>query len=153
DARLKQETIGQSTADLQPGTSYLDNPDFSSYMTDVRVGFNTSPWQSVSLSAHYRRYENDSQYKTNQVPQPPGGYPGLLRWRDLLTDEVEAKLVWRPCPWLKTTLSYQYVTTDYTQETRPAFNVSPPVVYSTGGVIGAGNYDAHIYSLGLTFTP
>ena len=141
------------TATFSPKTSFLEEPSFSSQLTDFRVGFNTSPWQKVSLSAHYRRYENDSRYRTNQVPQPVGGYPGLISWRDLLTDEVETKLVLRPCAWFKTTLSYQFVTTDYRQDTRPAFRVSPPIIYSPGGEILAGKYDSHIYSLGMTFTP
>jgi hypothetical protein len=122
-------------------------------LTDVRAGFNTSPWPIVSLSAHYRRYEDDSRYKTNQVPQPVGGYPGLIRWRDLLTDEIEAKLVLRPSTWLKATLSYQFVTTDYKQDTRSAFDIAPPTTYSPGGYILAGKYDSHIYSLGASITP
>jgi cytochrome c len=154
DARLQQETIGQSDSDIQPAAvSFLENPSFSSRLSDLRAGFNTSPWQRVSLSAHYRRYESDSQYKTNQVPQPVGGYPGLLSWRDLVTDEVEAKLVFRPFTWLKTTLSYQIVTTDFKQDTRPAFDVVPPITYSPGGFILAGKYESHIYSLGAIWTP
>jgi hypothetical protein len=155
DARLKQETIGQSDSDIQtPAQSFIENPSFTSRLWDVRAGFNTSPWQSVSLSAHYRRYEDDSHYKTNDVPQPVGGYPGFPSWRDLLTDEVETKLVWRPSTWLKTTLSYQIVNTDYKQDTRPAFLVGPPtLIVSPGGYILAGKYHSHLYSLGLTLNP
>jgi Planctomycete cytochrome C len=153
DARLKQETIGQSDSEIQPVDSYLERPSFTSQAADFRAGFNTAPWQRVSLNAHYRHYENDSHYKTNEVPQPVGGYPGLISRRELLTDEIEAKLILRPCTWLKTTLTYQIVTTDYKQDTRPAFDTAPPAIYSTGGHILAGEYDSHIYSLGATFTP
>jgi mono/diheme cytochrome c family protein len=156
DARLQQETIDQTDNDLQPavpGGSFAENPSFSSRLSDLRVGFNTSPWQAVSWSAHYRRYEDDSRYKTNEVPQPAGGYPGLISWRDLLTDEVETKLVLRPCSWVKTTLTYQYLTTVYKQDTRTAFDPTTLIVNSPGGRILAGTYDSHIYSLGNTVTP
>ncbi len=153
DARLKQETLGQRDADIQPTQSFLENPSYTSQVTDVRAGFNTSPWERMSLSAHYRRYESDSRYKTNDIPQPVGGYPGLIRWRDQITDEVEAKLVLRVAAWLKTTLSYQIVRTDYNQDNRPAFDADPLTVYSTGGYILGGRYDSHIYSGGMTLTP
>jgi mono/diheme cytochrome c family protein len=96
DARFKQETIGQSESDIQPGASFIENPSFTSRMADWRAGFHTSPWQRVSLSGHYRLYQNESRYRTNQAPQPEGGYPGLISRRDLSTDEVEARLVVRP---------------------------------------------------------
>jgi mono/diheme cytochrome c family protein len=153
DGRFKQDRIGQSESDLQAPTSYLEKPADSSQLTDYRVGFSTSPWSIASLSAHYRRYEDDSRYRTNDVPIPVGGYPGFLIWRDLITDEVETKLTLRPASWLKATLSYQYLTTEYRQDTRPAFSALPPVSLSPGGELMAGQYDSHIYSLGLTFTP
>lgn len=153
DARLQQESVGQSSADLQPGVSFLEKPSFSSHASDFRAGFNTSPWEPVSFTAHYRRYENESRYKTNRVLQPLGGYPGFIKWRDVLKDEVEAKLTWRALSWLKTTLSYQFVTTDYKQDTRAAFDLVPPVVYTPGGELLAGQYDSHIYSVGATMTP
>jgi mono/diheme cytochrome c family protein len=154
DARLKQEDIDQSESDLQSmGDSFLENPSYESRMSDLRTGFNTSPWRDVSWSAHYRRYENDSHYDTNRLRQPVGGYPGLIRWQEMLTDETETKLVLRPLTWLKTTLSYQYVTTDYRQNTRPAFDAPPAKPYSRGGNILANEYDSHIYSVGATITP
>jgi hypothetical protein len=155
DARFRQETIGQSNSDIQPAPaqSFLENTSFRSSLADFRLGFSTSPWQSVTLSAHYRRYDDDSHYKTNQVSQPIGGYPGLLSWRDLVTDEVETKLVLHPVTWLKTTLTYQLLSTDYKQDTRPAYDVGVAPPYSDGGFILAGKYDAHIYSIGATLTP
>ena len=77
---------------LQASGNYIDNPNYSSQSIDMRAGFSTSPWRSISLSAHYRRYEDDSNYQPNQNVQPVGGYPGFPRSRDLLTDEAEAKL-------------------------------------------------------------
>jgi hypothetical protein len=153
DGRLKQESIGQVDTKIQPNASFLENPSYSSQGSDFRAGFSTSPWQRVSLTSHYRRYEDDSHYKTNDVPQPLGGYPGLISRRDQIGDEIEAKLVLRVAKWLKTTLTYQIVTTDYKQDTHPAYDVNPVTIYSPGGYILAGRYDSHIYSLGTTLTP
>jgi hypothetical protein len=154
DARLRQETLDQSDSDIQSSGSFIEEPSFNSRLLDVRGGFNTSPWEWAGLSAHYRRYEDDSHYKTNEPPQPIGGYPGFIRYRELITDEIEAKLSLRPCEWLKTALSYQYVTTDYRQNNRPGYTPGPPpATYSPGGDILAGKYDSHIYSLGAAFTP
>jgi len=154
DGRLQQQRISQAEADFQPNASqsFLENPTYSSDLTDVRAGFSTSPWQNASLSAHYRYYENDTHYDTNAIPQPPGGYPGFIASRDLVENEVEAKLVLRPLHWLKTTLSYQYVKTDYNQNNRPAVDPFLGIV-SPGGYILAGKSDSHIYSFGATATP
>ncbi len=153
DARFKQETIGQSESDIQPEASFLENPSFKSHATDLRAGFNTSPWRNASLTAHYRHYENDSRYDTNDVPQPLGGYPGFISHRDQISDEIEAKLVLRLRSWLKTTFSYQIVDTDYKQDTRPSYDLDPLTIYSPGGYILAGESDSHIYSFGATLTP
>jgi hypothetical protein len=153
DARLKQETIDQSTSDIQTGPSFVENPSFTSRLADFRAGFNTSPWRQVSLSAHYRYYENESHYKTNDVPQPEGGYPGLIRDREVATDEVEARLVVRPASWLKTTLAYQILSTDYRQTTRLAYDLGTGTTNSSGGHILSGEQLAHVYSVGLTVTP
>ena len=51
-------------------------------------------------------------------------------------------------------MSYQYLTTDFNQDTNPAFDPGPPpAVFSPGGPILAGESDSHVYGLGLTFTP
>jgi hypothetical protein len=149
EVRLQQETIGQSTSDLQPSGDYIDNPNFSSQMYDMRAGFSTSPWRSISLSAHYRRYDNDSNYQPNQNTQPPGGYPGFLRSRDLLTDEIESKLAWHPNTWLKTTFTYQILTSKFHSDTVTA---SPPFA-SAGGSLLAGETDAQVYSVDTMWTP
>jgi len=127
DKRFQQEKIAQTDSDIQPAPalSFAEDTTYTSRLYDARAGLSTSPWQSVSFSAHYRRYEDDSRYKTNEVAQPVGGYPGFISWRDLLTDEAEAKLSLRPLNWLKTMFTYQFVTTDYKQDTRTAFTLVP----------------------------
>ena len=153
ELRLKQETIGQSDSDLQSSGNYIDNPNFSSQTIDMRAGFSTSPWRVVSLSAHYRRYENDSNYQPNQNVQPVGGYPGFLRSRELLTDEVETKLAWHPNAWLKTALTYQYLTAHFWSDTEVGTATIPPAVVSPGGSLLAGKTDSQVYSIDTMWIP
>ena len=154
ELRLQQQSIGQAAqlSDFfNDNNDFLQNTAFSSRLSDLRVGFSTSPWQSVAFSAHYRRYEADSQYQNNRNEQPHGvpgfGYPGFIRARDLLTDEAEAKMVLHPCAWCKSSLSYRFVTTSYWTDTDPI-----PGDISPGGNLLSGQYDAHIISLNTTIT-
>src|SRR5204862_3097239 len=73
--------------------------------------------------------------------------------RELETDEVEAKLVCRPARWLKTTLTYQLVATDFHTTTDPATDPFSPISASPGGRFFAGNQDAHVYSVNAVLTP
>jgi hypothetical protein len=153
DARLQQRDIGQSDADLQPSGDFMRDVDFSSRLTDLRGGFNTSPWRKISFSSHYRYYDHESRYRNQQPPQPVGGYPGFINAREVETDEIAAKLTLHPASWFKTTLSCQFSTTDYWTDTNPAFSTTPPGSISPGGNILAGEQAARLYSLGLTLTP
>lgn len=153
EARCQQERIGQSDSDLQTTGNFVENPTYRSLMSDIRTGFNTSPWRSVSLSAHYRRYEDDNRFDTNQPTEPIGGYPGFLRDQYVLTDEFEGKLVLHPCYWFKPTLTYQHVVTDYREDTNPAFNPTFLTPIGPGGSLLAGRYRADIWSAGATFIP
>ena len=51
EARAQQQSIGQSDFDVQPGFIYGENPDYANQVTDLRFGFNTSPWRQVNWSA------------------------------------------------------------------------------------------------------
>jgi hypothetical protein len=167
DTRFQQEQIGQSEdgLDLDTGTQILlRDTDASSDLKDFRAGFSVSPWQRVSLTANYRHRikESDYDHRLDQTPAgtPGNGYSAFIREREMESDEVEAKLVARPVSWLKTTLSYQYVTTDFTTVTDPStLNTVDPdtgdplVIPYPGGGISAGKYDAHVYSLNATLTP
>lgn len=151
DVRLEQDSIDENENDLQPSGNYVQDVAYSSRLKDIRLGFSTSPWQPVSFTADYRRYENDSDYPPNAPPQPAGGYPDYFISRELITDEVEAKLVARPYNWLKTTLSYQYLETDYRDDANPA--VFGNTVVSTGGDTLTGRYDSQTYTISAILTP
>jgi hypothetical protein len=153
EARLEQESIGQSDVDLQSTGIFRERTDFSSELTDFRAGFSTSPWRWMTLTAHYRRYENESHYPSVAPPEPGGGYPDFFRSRDLLTDEVETKLVVRPCNWLKTSLSYQIVSTDFRDVANAGSNITSHAVYSPAGNLLTGQTDSQRYSIGAVITP
>jgi hypothetical protein len=154
EVRLEQDSIGQTDSDLQSTGNFAENTDFSSQLTDFRVGFSTSPWRWMTFSAHYRRYENDSHYPRTGPPQPDaGGYPDFFRSRELLTDETETKLVVRPCNWLKTTLSCQFLTTDFRDDANAASNVTSHVVFSPAGNTLTGRFESEIYSIATVLTP
>jgi hypothetical protein len=162
EVRLRQERIGESWDQPNDGSFVYDpslsfNEVFTSYMYDWQVGFNTSPLSWASLSAHYRQYDDDSHYDViNDIEGgvPNLGYPGFLNARDLLTDEVEARLALRPVNWLKTSFAYKLMDTDYRTTTYPAI-FPPPVntIISPGGTIPAGESDVQVYSLNAIFTP
>jgi Planctomycete cytochrome C len=161
ETRLRQERINQSQGQTGDASSQFDpefalDTRFTSQLYDWRVGFNTSPWRWVSLSAHYRQYDDYSHYDNYNDQQPLGqpglGYPGFILARDVLTDEIEGKVTLRPVNWFKTTLSYKQLHTDYHTDTDPAaFNAN--FIISDGGELLAGRSDLHIYSLNTTFTP
>lgn len=151
DVRLKQDSIGENENDLQSSGNYVENVAYSSEMKDIRAGFSTSPWRTVSFTADYRRYENDSQYPPNAPAQPPGGYPDYFRSRELITDEFETRLVMRPCNWFKTTLSYEYLETDFRDVANPAL-IDNFVVAPGGGTL-TGRSDSQIYTISAILTP
>jgi hypothetical protein len=160
EARFQEERIGQFEEDTDGLNPFLRNTAARSELKDWRAGFNTSPWRRVSLSAHYRRYDNKSDYDTTLKAYGPGqptydGYPAFIRWRDLLWSEAETRLTVQPAGWLKTTLSYKWLADDYRTAADP---VNDPASGRAGGItpgtaLLAGQYHAHIVSVNATMTP
>jgi hypothetical protein len=163
DGRFRQEEIGQFEEQLGGNQyAFMRDTDARHRWYDVRGGFRISPWQRLSLNAHYRYRDRDNHYdqETDQLynffgqPIPGLGYPAFITARQTYGDEVEAKLVWRPLNWLKTTFSYKLVATDYETTTEPVPNFLPTLPpLSPGGQILAGTYDAHFYSVNAALTP
>jgi hypothetical protein len=154
EGRLQQEAIGQSSEETGGFTSYLLETDATSKLEDLRAGFNTSPWRRVSLSGQYRYYDQRSDYNNFNKQSSPGqvypGYPGFILWRDLLSQEAEMKLSLQLAPWLKTTLSYQWLDSDYRTATEPSPN---QILLVPGGSLLAGTYTAHTAAFNATLTP
>jgi hypothetical protein len=158
DARFQEETLGQyETMDggLNP---FLRNADTQSDTLDYRFGFNTSPWRRISLSAHYRNFDRQTDYDNLQKEafgEPYQGYPGFILWRDLLSEEAQTKLAWQVNAWLKATASYQWRRNEYETATEEVADGAAgiPDGISPGGRIFAGRYEAHIPALNLTLSP
>jgi hypothetical protein len=157
EARLEQDNIGQfdqlaANQEILNREVFTQHTDFASRASDVRVGFDTSPWRFISMSAHVRRFDNDSDYDSAPLVQPiQTAYPTFIRSRDLNTDEVEARVILHPSAFFKTTLSYQYQSTDYNLNTRPF--ASAGNLISPGGELPSGEQRAQIYSISATLTP
>jgi len=162
EGRLQQESIGQyeQSIDQSGGgfQNFLRDTDASSDLRDWRVGFSTSPWTRASLTAHFRQFQRLASYDHLLDIVPPGdfspegpndGYSAFIRSRDVTTDEIDARLTLRATRWLKATLGYKYVQTDYWTETDPALGGAA----SPGGWILSGDQRAHVYTAGLTLTP
>ncbi len=156
DARFRQDTVGQYEQEINGLTPFLRNTDMKSDLKDFRVGFNTSPWRRLSLSGHYRRYDNQTDYDTT-LKEPLGlqGYPAFIRSRDLLSEEAQSKLSFQWTAWLQTSLSYQWMKNHYRTATDPVADLSSnlPGGISPGGGLLAGTYDSQLTSFNATLSP
>ncbi|HEX3987886.1 MAG TPA: c-type cytochrome domain-containing protein [Verrucomicrobiae bacterium] len=157
EAHLQQEDISQydqfsASQDILNKAVFIQHTDYHNQMSDLRTGFDTSPWRWVSLVGQFRRYQSDSQYDSGPLIQPVAtAYPTFLLDRQIITDEVEAKLVLHLSPRFKTMLSYQYEADDYDVTTRPFATFGVPI--SPGGALTAGEGHSGIYSINSTWTP
>ncbi len=157
EGRLEQQDIGQfdqfsAKQDIVNKAVFTQHTIFASQSSDVRLGFDTSPWRWMSLNAHYRYDGEDSRYNSSKLIQPiVTAYPTFITHRDLNTHEFEARLVLHPSSLFKTTLTYQYHDTAYDVTTR---RFAPfTTVISPGGELPAGTERGQIFSISATLTP
>ena len=152
DGRFAQDSIGQFESD-SPGSpdAFTLKTDYGNRLEDVRAGFSTSPWRWVALNAHYRYRDSDSDY--NHLVDTNPGYPGFIRHRKILTDEVETKLVLQPVSWLKTAFTYQWTRSDYFTTTDSLLGIPFYGDVSPGGQVFASRDNAHVYGFNATFIP
>ena len=157
DTQVEQERISQferDDTDPENPPAFLRDTDASNDRWWARAGFNSSPWRWLSFGAHYKRQVSDSDYNHNVdetyfggVPAPNPGYSAFILNRKIDGDEVQARVVLRPSRWLKTTLTYQNVHSDFSTTTDPV----------PGGTedesVQAGKYRAHVYGMNLAVTP
>jgi mono/diheme cytochrome c family protein len=157
EGRLQQQDIGQfdqfsSTEDVLNKAVFAQHTIFAGRSRDVRLGFDTSPWRFVSLSAHYRYDGDDSRYDSSKLLQPsPTAYPTFITHRDVNTHEFEAQLVLHPSSLFKTTLSYKYHDTTYDVTTRPY--VLFDSIISPGGELQSAAERGQTLSVRATLTP
>jgi hypothetical protein len=165
DTRFRQEWLDHFERDENNprGSEFLRDTDASTDLREVRTGFTVSPWTRVSLNASYRFQSSESDYDhlVDTTPRPldptfgidpRNGYPAFIRSRDIDLHAVETRLVVHPANWVKATLKYQYVATDYRTDTDSSVDLFTRTL-QPGGETLAGNYDAHIYSANATLTP
>ena len=156
EARFQQDELGEYDQELSGLSPFLRRTDMKSDLQDLRLGFNTSPWRRISWNADFRRYDNATDYET-PFKDPPTlqGYPGFIRWRDLLSEEAQTRLSVQVTAWLKTTLSYDWLQNHYRTDTDPVNGVvaNLPANISPGGSLLAGRYNSQIASLNATLTP
>lgn len=161
EARFQQEDYGQYERQavddgLGGAEDFLRDTDARARLWDVRAGATVSPWPRWTFEAGYRHRLSETDFppgRDEDLSDLPGnGYPAFIRARDLRTDEVAARLVWRAATWLKATLKYQYLISRYDTETAAA---SEPLTGEAlpGGRLRAGDHHAHVYSLNTTLTP
>ena len=157
EGRFSQDRIGQfeNEAGVPPDALpdfFARNTDFANNLADLRAGFSTSPWRWMTLNAHYRWRDSDSDYDhlldTNNVVPPGEGYSAFTRHREITTQEAEARLVLHPLAWLKTTLSYQRTTSHFS-------SIKPPVgggISPGGGILDSATL-ADVYGLNAVVVP
>ena len=151
EGRWRQEDVGEHSEALGGNPApFLLRRDVHRDWQDYRAGFNVSPWSKASLNGWYQHRDRHTEFDEAQdelFPNVPNnGYPGFIRERDTFTDEVGARLVLRPRPWLRTTLAYRLIATDFDA-------VTDATTTSPGGPIQQGTYDASIYSFNVALTP
>lgn len=165
EARWDQQSIGQFEEQVGGDHAFLRDTDASSQLQEYKTGFAISPWVPVSWETQVKFKENDSGYnhrRDEAFGGPNVGYSAFIRSRRVESEEVETKLVLRPARWLKTTLSYRLVASDYHTATDPVIVPEviipglppfPASITTPGGEVFAGNYDAHVFSLNNTLNP
>jgi len=148
DARWEDERIGQFEEQIGGDHAFLRDTDAHNVRQRYQLGFNTSPWRMVSFTAQVNQRMSDTDYTHLRDDSAEEGYPAFIRDRKIATDEFLTKLAIKPAKWLKTTLSYRLMSTEYFTATDPVSSGISP-----GGRIFAGNSDGHVFSLNASVTP
>ncbi|HUA69348.1 MAG TPA: hypothetical protein VMA13_12435, partial [Candidatus Saccharimonadales bacterium] len=139
DARVEEQSVSESE---QEGYGQLtDRTEATSERYNLCAGFNTSPWTWFEWNAQYQRQYSDTDYNhladvfvtplgNPLFVSPSNGYPAFILSRKIQGDGFATKLTLRPVVWLRTTLNYQYTTTDYSSKTDPDgfFGVGGPIL-------------------------
>jgi hypothetical protein len=161
EARLQQENVDQfeqQTINDPVGNAsdFLRDTEARSDLWEARTGFTISPWTFLSLDGSYRRASRDTSYDhardLDASGLPGNGYPAFILGRDVVSDDWQARLVWRATRWLKTTFKYQHVNTRIDNRTDDVANPLTGIVIP-GGRIRSGDYEADIYSVGASLSP
>lgn len=160
EARLQQEEYGQferqAVGEDFGALDFLRDTDARADLWDVRAGATVSPWTRLAFDTGYRYRANKTDFLTGRdldaSPEPGNGYPDFIRAREIATDEVHARVVWRAATWIKAGLKYQYLATRYDSQTDPLLDPLSGGLWP-GGRLRAGEHRAHVYSFNASLTP
>ena len=153
DASLKEELYSRNWDQTGGPHDVQLASDASVLWQDYRLGFYSSPWTRISFGGHYRYRDRRTDYDPD-LAVSDGAYPGLIRERDVLANEVEARVIVRPVSWLKTTLTYRWNDSDFrTRIGSISEDVADPGGATRGGSDIAGRYESHTVSANLSLTP
>lgn len=130
-------------------TNVLHDADTNVFRQQYTVGFNTSPFRRVTLSAHYRWIMEQNRY--DNTANSTAGYPGIITEQDFTTDQVVARLTLRPHAKVMVALQYKLRATDIHTDNKGIF-LSGTTLVPAGSVL-SGNYDANTYTVSATVTP
>jgi hypothetical protein len=156
DAQFSEDNYSiyqaEDTTELQRETAA------NAFRYDLKTGYSISPWRWADWTTQFERQSSDTDY--NQLTDlwqgvfgPTNGYPAFILNREIVSDGIESKLVLHPTRWLKTTLSYQLTSTDYSSKTDPAYDAILAELVSGGGYIADGRSHSQTYGLSATLTP
>ncbi len=150
EARFEEDSISEFQQDSGNFTddAFYRKTDADNTTEDIHGGFDTSPWRWFGLNAQFRYYSSDTEYNQLLDSTPLSGYPAFILGRTIKTDQGDVKMIFKPSPWLRTTVNYQIVRTGYSSLTDPvSAGISP------GGPLMTGLYDARTYAIGTTLVP
>jgi hypothetical protein len=146
EARWTEQQLDLSERETSNSTlAFRRQTDTDVFRQDYRLGFNSSPLAKITLGGRYRHSINDNDY--DHSLDTIGGYPAHITGQDFTTDEVMARIGWRPCAQFNTAFTYQFVSTRTETATAGVPLLAPQ------GSRQSGEYDASIYSLSATIAP
>ncbi|MDG1892295.1 MAG: hypothetical protein P8L18_13370 [Verrucomicrobiota bacterium] len=159
DARIKQESIGQSEEGLLDDgfaarEDFMRKTNARGNHVSIETGTTLSPWKKWTFNPTYgykRRHHTfrhpiDSDLGT----EPANGYPAFILERLTEGHNWGVKTRWKPLNWIHFRLSYENGQTEYrTGLGSIALNGKA----YPGGKAHSGNYDTHAYRLTMTLTP
>ncbi|HEX3718983.1 MAG TPA: c-type cytochrome domain-containing protein [Verrucomicrobiae bacterium] len=159
EAESQEESV--SEYQMEDPAEFMRDTAANNHLYNFKAGFNTSPWRAFEWSADFRGQDSSTDYgqlldifKYYGLNSRTNGYPAFILNRDIRSDVFETKLVWHPARWIKTTMTYQITSTDYSSKTDPfIFSAARMELLSAGVPILDGTYDAQNYGFGVTVTP
>lgn len=145
EAYLEQEDIELFEEELLTD-SILRETHSDSHSQDYRLGASLRPFNK--LSAHLRfRYTKDEDEYDHLRDEAYGfaniGYPAFIDQLKRETHETKLRFNIRPSHWLNANLAFQYVSTDYANQTDAS---------ATKTSFQTGEYDSMRYNLNLSLT-